>query len=54
MRLIVNIVNEVKNFIQDCGQFVDIGENISRSSTDIKNFNRLPQIVFESHSNETN
>ena len=39
--------------IQDGGNFVDLGENISRSKTDTKFYNRLLYIVFESLSNET-
>ena len=41
-----------QKLIQDGGQFVDLGENISRSKTNIKIYNRLIYIAFESLSNE--
>ena len=41
-----NIVNKVKKLIQDGGQFVDLGENISRSETDIRFCYRLLYIFF--------
>ena len=42
-----------EKLIQDGGQFVDLGENISRSKTNKKICNRLLFIVLESLSNET-
>ena len=39
--------------IQEGRQFVDLGENTSQITTDIKIYNELPYIVFESLSNET-